>query len=216
MCEIILAIEYLHNLNIIYRDMKPENVLVCQDGHIKLTDFGLSKEIKDDYYNSNSFCGSHAYLAPEMLENKPHGKSIDWYGVGTILYEFLVSVPPYFSSDQDKLYENIKKAPLIMPKNMFSQECESLLKQLLKRNPLERLGASSGAQEIRAHEWFRDVDWDDVLQKRTFAHQYSEKVLKAKQNKIDMESLMVKAHELSSIKYKDKELKRVKNWSVQL
>ena len=100
--------------------MKPENVLLGSDGHIKLTDFGLSKEIKDDYYNSNSFCGSHAYLAPEMLENKPHGKSIDWYGVGTILYEFLVSVPPYFSADQDKLYENIKKAPLIMPNNMFS------------------------------------------------------------------------------------------------
>ena len=98
-CEIILAIEFLHANGIIYRDMKPENVLVNSDGHLKLTDFGLSKEIKEEYYNSNSFCGSHAYLAPEMLENKPHGKSIDWYGVGTILYEFLIGVPPYFTAD---------------------------------------------------------------------------------------------------------------------
>ena len=88
--------------------MKPENVLVGKDGHIKLTDFGLSKIVKDDYYGSNEFCGSHAYLAPEMLENKSHGKSIDWYGVGTILYEFLVSVPPYFNSDQERLYNNIR------------------------------------------------------------------------------------------------------------
>ena len=98
-CEIILAVEHLHSLNILYRDMKPENVLVGRDGHIKLTDFGLSKEINGDVYSSRSFCGSHAYLAPEMLANKAHGKSIDWYGVGAVLYEFLVGVPPYFSPD---------------------------------------------------------------------------------------------------------------------
>ena len=208
-CEIIQAIEYLHSLGIIYRDMKPENVLVGQDGHILLTDFGLSKEVKDDCYRSNSFCGSHAYLAPEMLENKPHGKSIDWYGVGCILYEFLVSVPPYFCSDPDKLYDNIKKAPLIMPSNMFSPECEDLLKQLLKRNPQERLGARAGAREIKAHDWFKDVDWDDVQQKKTYASVYSEKTLKDKQHKIDMDSLLVPEHEVRSIYYKDRDLKHV-------
>lgn len=122
-CEIILAIKHLHMNNILYRDLKPENILIGSDGHIKLTDFGLSKEIVEDYYNSNSFCGSHAYLAPEMLENKPHGKSIDWYGIGVVLYEFLVGVPPYFTNDPERLYENIKSGPLKMPQNKFSKEC---------------------------------------------------------------------------------------------
>ena len=96
-CEIILAIEFLHRNNVIYRDLKPENILLDKHGHIKLTDFGLSKQIVKDFERSNSFCGSHAYMTPEMLEKKPHGKSIDWYGVGAILYEFLVSIPPYYN-----------------------------------------------------------------------------------------------------------------------
>lgn len=79
-----------------YRDLKPDNILLTADHHILLTDFGLSKLGIDDSYSSYSFCGSHAYLAPEMLQNKPHGKSVDWYGLGVLLYEFLVGVPPYF------------------------------------------------------------------------------------------------------------------------
>jgi serine/threonine protein kinase len=94
-----LALEYLHRNNVIYRDLKPENVLIDREGHIKLTDFGLSKEITDEFQRTNSFVGSHAYMTPEMLEKKPHGKSIDWYGVGAILYEFLVSIPPYFNQN---------------------------------------------------------------------------------------------------------------------
>jgi len=94
--EILLSIEYLHNEGIIYRDMKPDNVILDEEGHIKLTDFGLSKEGIDDQYNSYSFCGSHAYLAPEMIHQKAHGKSVDWYGLGVLLYEFLVGIPPYF------------------------------------------------------------------------------------------------------------------------
>lgn len=114
-CEVILAIEHLHQNSIIYRDLKPDNILISSDGHVKLTDFGLSKRIGGEFEISNSFCGSKAYMTPEMLENKPHGKSIDWYGVGALLYELLVSIPPYFNQDEDKLYENIKNAPLKMP-----------------------------------------------------------------------------------------------------
>ena len=110
--------------------MKPENVLIGEDGHLKLTDFGLSKQIRDDYYDSNEFCGSHAYLGPEMLENKPHGKSIDWYGIGTILYEFLVGIPPYYSPDQETLYANICSAPLNVP-TFIASDCVDLLKKLL-------------------------------------------------------------------------------------
>ncbi len=125
-CEIILAIEHLHQNNILYRDLKPENVLVTNDGHIKLTDFGLSKVLREDFYNQTDFVGTHAYLAPEMLSNRPHGRSIDWYGVGAILYEFLVRVPPYYTPEAEKLYENILKAPLIMPSHI-SPICADLI-----------------------------------------------------------------------------------------
>jgi serine/threonine protein kinase len=77
--------------------LKPENIVIDESGHLKLTDFGLSKENVDDDYLSTSFIGSHAYLAPEVIKEQPHGKSIDWYGLGALLYEFLVGVPPYIA-----------------------------------------------------------------------------------------------------------------------
>ena len=132
-CEIILAIEHLHRHNFIYRDLKPDNVLIDEEGHIKLTDFGLSKKVHGDFHRSNSFCGSHAYMTPEMLEKKPHGKTIDWYGVGVCLYEFLVSIPPYLHADKDKLYQNILTAPLKIPDHI-SSECQHLIRLLLNRN----------------------------------------------------------------------------------
>ena len=106
-CEIILAIEHLHSKNIVYRDLKPENILIGEDGHLKLTDFGHSKQIEIEYDLSESEIGSHAYRTPEMLKHEPHGKSIDWYGVGAVLYEFIASVPPYFANSLEMLTDNI-------------------------------------------------------------------------------------------------------------
>ena len=103
--EIILAIEFLHSQGIIYRDLKPDNVVLDADGHCKLTDFGLSKMGAKNDYNNTSFCGSKAYLAPEMIKQKGHGKSIDWYLLGTLIYELVIGVPPYFSKDYS--YEQI-------------------------------------------------------------------------------------------------------------
>ena len=89
--------------------------MITSDGHVKLTDFGLSKEIEMEFQGTESFCGSKAYMTPEMLEKKPHGKSIDWYGVGALLYELLCSIPPYFNPDEDKLYDNILNGALKIP-----------------------------------------------------------------------------------------------------
>lgn len=95
-CEIVLGLEYLHKNGVIYRDLKPDNILVCENGHIKLADFGLSKMNVNEEFSSNSFCGTHAYLAPEIVSKLNYGKNVDWYGLGAVLYEFCVGLPPYY------------------------------------------------------------------------------------------------------------------------
>ena len=111
-CQIVVAIEYLHSKNVLYRDLKPDNILIGQNGNVKLTDFGLSKMNVDNHYNSNSFCGTHAYLPPEMFLQTGYGKTVDWYCVGAVFYEFLVGVPPFYSEDLEQLHFNIQQGPI--------------------------------------------------------------------------------------------------------
>ena len=96
--EVLLALEDLHKRDIIFRDLKPDNVVLDEDGHVLLTDFGLSKEGMMDNVSTNTFCGSTAYLAPELLRKSGHGKAVDWYLLGALLYELLVGIPPYYAS----------------------------------------------------------------------------------------------------------------------
>ena len=100
-CEILLGLEYLHSKGVLYRDLKPDNLLMSPAGHVKLADFGLSKMNVDESYTSNSFCGTHAYLAPEMLKKSGHGKAVDWYLLGVIIYEMITGLPPFYADDKD-------------------------------------------------------------------------------------------------------------------
>mmetsp|Transcript_13186 Transcript_13186/g.11268 ORF Transcript_13186/g.11268 Transcript_13186/m.11268 type:complete len:324 (+) Transcript_13186:505-1476(+) len=162
--EVILAIEALHEKNIVYRDLKPENLLVDKDGHLVLTDFGLAKKLKRDEL-TDSFCGSVAYLAPEVVRRSGHNHMVDWYTVGVLIYEMLVGLPPYFSKNRDEFLYNIANERYKLPKNI-SEDGQSLLKGLLKKSPKKRLGAEKGAEEIKSHPWFKNINWKDAYDKK--------------------------------------------------
>ena len=143
LAEILLGLEELHKNSIVFRDLKPANVVMDEDGHALLTDFGLSKEGINTNI-SKSFCGSIAYLPPEMLKRAGHNRTVDYYLFGVLMYELLVGVPPFFSPNRDQLFENILKAPLKIPKHL-SEEAKLLIRNLLVKNPEGRLGAKTAS-----------------------------------------------------------------------
>ncbi len=165
-CELILALEYLHKKDIIFRDVKPENVLLDKDGHIKLTDFGLSKEGITDNFYTKTFCGSIGYTAPEIIQKKKYGKSVDWYLLGVLFYELLTGIIPFYSTNDEEMFRNIQRDELKIHK-IISKEAAGLIKQLMEKNPDKRLGgAGRDALEIKEHPYFKDVNWNEIYEKK--------------------------------------------------
>ena len=165
-CEVLLALENLHQRDIIFRDLKPDNVVLDEEGHCKLTDFGLSKEGVTENQSASSFCGSVAYLAPEMLKKQGHGKAVDWYLLGVLLYEMLVGITPFFTNRKEDIFHNIEFGELKLPE-FIKEDTKSLLRGLLQKDPRKRLGGGNlDAEEIKQHPYFKDVNWDDVYHKR--------------------------------------------------
>jgi serine/threonine protein kinase len=165
--EIVLALGYLHSQNIIYRDLKPENLLLAMDGHVCLTDFGLVKENLGYGDVTHTFCGSPEYLAPEILQGKGYGRAVDWWALGTFIYEMLEGLPPFYDEDVAEMNRRILRQPLYFDAAHFSSEAMSLLEGLLQRDPDKRLG--SGPQdylEVTAHPFFKTINWNDLYHKR--------------------------------------------------
>jgi len=161
--EILSGIDYLHAAGVIYRDLKPENLLLTKDGHIVMTDFGLSKEgLHDKFDRTGTFCGTPEYLAPEVLEGKGYTKAVDWWSFGTLVYEMLTGLPPFYSEDVQEMYSKIMTADLEFP-SFMSQEARDLLSKLLERNDEERL---QDASVIKKHPFFRSIDWEALKQKK--------------------------------------------------
>lgn len=155
--EMTLALGHLHSHGVVYRDLKPENILFEANGHLKLADFGLSKEGVESTQGSHSFCGTPEYLAPEVLNRSGHGTAVDWWSLGALLYEMLTGLPPWFSQDRQKLFMGIKTAPLRFPPEV-SPLAKSVLSEFLKRDPLDRLG-SGGVEQVKKHPFFASIDW---------------------------------------------------------
>ncbi|XP_077613539.1 ribosomal protein S6 kinase alpha-2 [Crocuta crocuta] len=165
LAELALALDHLHGLGIIYRDLKPENILLDEEGHIKITDFGLSKEAIDHDKRAYSFCGTIEYMAPEVVNRRGHTQSADWWSFGVLMFEMLTGSLPFQGKDRKETMALILKAKLGMPQ-FLSVEAQSLLRALFKRNPCNRLGAGlDGVEEIKRHPFFVTIDWNKLYRK---------------------------------------------------
>jgi serine/threonine protein kinase len=159
--QIILALEHLHSLGIVYRDLKPENLLLDDDGNILLTDFGLAKMV----LQTNSFCGTPDYIPPEIIENKEYTRSVDWWQLGILIYELLVGHTPFFHHNINKMFNAIRTKSL-RRNHYLSEDAFDLISKLLKKNPNKRIGNSEDdAKPIKEHPFFKDIDWNKILQK---------------------------------------------------
>ncbi|XP_059380740.1 ribosomal protein S6 kinase alpha-3 isoform X3 [Carassius carassius] len=165
LAELALALDHLHGLGIIYRDLKPENILLDEEGHIKLTDFGLSKESIDHENKAYSFCGTVEYMAPEVVNRRGHTYSADWWSYGVLMFEMLTGTLPFQGKDRKETMTMILKAKLGMPP-FLSSEAQSLLRSLFKRNPSNRLGAGpDGVEEIKRHQFYVTIDWNKLFRR---------------------------------------------------
>jgi len=169
LCEIILAIEHLHKNGCIYRDLKPENILLDINGHIKLTDFGLSKMTlskKDE--RAYTVCGTPEYLAPEILLEQGYDKTVDWWSLGVLFYEMLCGYSPFkmSTSKAPKLDISLYTKPVTMH-HFMSDDAISFISSLIVVDPKSRLGnGPNGSADVKAHQFFKDLNWDDYFHKK--------------------------------------------------
>merc|ERR1719380_491362 len=158
--QIASIFEYCHGKNIVYRDLKPENILINSDGYVKLTDFGFAKVIEHRTY---TLCGTPEYIAPEVLLNKGHGKPVDWWTLGILIYEMIVGYPPFVDEDPMGIYQKILGGKIVFPK-LFDKNAKGLVKKLLTADLGKRYGnLKNGVDDIKNCKWFAPINWNALL-----------------------------------------------------
>ncbi|GMH42467.1 hypothetical protein BSKO_10386 [Bryopsis sp. KO-2023] len=173
--EIVSAISFLHSKGILHRDLKPENVLLDDEGHIKVTDFGLCKgNIDDASTRADSFVGTMQYMAPEIIKGEQHTKAVDWWSVGILIYEMLAGQPPFdyklrkkdiTQKDRKTLMRRITTGKILKPK-FCGKVAWDLIQGLLTRDPAQRLGSEGGGDAVKNHPFFKEIDWDELEERK--------------------------------------------------
>lgn len=159
LAQIILGLEHLHKIGIVYRDLKPENVLLNADGYLVLTDFGLSKVgLNDADDKCTSLIGTPEYMAPEILQNIPYDFKVDFWSLGCVMFDMLTGQPPFTGNNNKKIMDKIVANKLKIP-YYLSQDAKDLLTKLLRKNPEKRL---SDFDAIKTHRFFRKISWPDI------------------------------------------------------
>ncbi|VVC44770.1 Protein kinase domain,Protein kinase-like domain,Serine/threonine-protein kinase, active [Cinara cedri] len=161
--QLVLALEYLHLMNIVYRDLKPENVLIDANGYILLTDLGLSKRIAK---RTTTLCGTPQYLAPEIISVKAYGKPVDWWALGIVIFEMVAGAMPFNANTDKKLYVQILSGSYKMSTN-FTPDLADLIRNLLQVDLTKRFGnLQNGIDDIKQHRWFKQIEWIMLLNKQ--------------------------------------------------
>ncbi|RKP19617.1 kinase-like protein [Rozella allomycis CSF55] len=164
--EVLLALEYFHKNDIIYRDIKLDNILLCADGHIKVADYGLCKEGMGYGRTTNTFCGTPEFMAPEILLEQDYTKAVDWWSFGVLLYEMILGMAPFHGDSEDDIFDSILHEEVLYPINM-DKNSVSIIQRLLTKEPKNRLGYSKkDAEELKSHPFFNDIDWKALYQKK--------------------------------------------------
>jgi serine/threonine protein kinase len=162
LAEIVVALHTLHKLGVIYRDLKPENILLDANGHIKLADFGLSRQIDRANNEHYSLCGTKEYIPPEMLREEPQTFAVDWWALGILAYRLMVGYLPFQNRSPRQLFDRILKADVRIPPSLSQRHPYGplLIKNLLEKNPANRLG--SPGTDITTHPYFAGIHWNMV------------------------------------------------------
>jgi serine/threonine-protein kinase N2 len=162
---VTLGLEFLHNNSIVYRDLKLDNLLVDEYGYLKIADFGLCKMGVGYGDRTSTFCGTPEFVAPEVLTDRDYTSSVDWWGLGVLMYEMLVGEAPFPGNDEEQIFDAIVSDEVDYP-HTISISATNIMRKLLQKNPLKRLGAGpNDAHDVKAHIFFRDTNWDQMMTK---------------------------------------------------